>query len=130
MGPRSRSTREPCVVNRRNWPASRGPYVFRLTEAEYFSRLQALGYSLKIYQSDYVNLCRTAAAPEVCHTYDSTSLGVLPGAATIDAALAEHGAVGAIAYPLFRDFLVPFELTSILLLVAIVGAVLLAKRRI
>ena len=50
--------------------------------------------------------------------------------AAIEAAVAEHGAVGAIAYPLFLDYLVPFELTSILLLAAIIGAVLLAKRRI
>ena len=52
------------------------------------------------------------------------------GAREIDAALREHNAVGAIAYPLFRDYLVPFELTSILLLVAIIGAVILAKRKI
>ena len=52
------------------------------------------------------------------------------GAPAIDAALREHNAVGAIAYPLFRDYLVPFELTSVLLLVAIIGAVLLAKRRV
>ena len=56
--------------------------------------------------------------------------GVAGQGAAIEAAIAEHGAVGAIAYPLVRDFLVPFELTSILLLVAIIGAVLLAKRRI
>ena len=48
----------------------------------------------------------------------------------IDASVRELGAVGAIAQPLFRDFLVPFELTSILLLVAIIGAVLVAKRRV
>ncbi len=41
----------------------------------------------------------------------------------------EQGAVGVIAEPLFRDFLVPFEITSVLLLAAIVGAVVLAKRR-
>jgi len=45
----------------------------------------------------------------------------------IDAALREHGAVGAIAQPLFTDYVVPFELTGILLLVAIVGALVLAK---
>lgn len=54
----------------------------------------------------------------------------LGGADRVDAAVTEFGAVGAIADPLFRDFLVPFELTSILLLVAIIGAVLLAKRRV
>ena len=52
------------------------------------------------------------------------------GAAQIEASVRELGAVGAIASPLFRDFLIPFELTSILLLVAIIGAVLLAKRRV
>ena len=38
-------------------------------------------------------------------------------------------AVGAIAKPLFAENLLAFELTSILLLVAIVGAVVLGKRR-
>ena len=55
--------------------------------------------------------------------------GYFQGASTIDAALAERGAVGAIAYPLFTDYVVAFELTGILLLVAIVGALALAKRR-
>ncbi len=41
----------------------------------------------------------------------------------------EQGAVGVIAEPLFRQYLVPFEITSVLLLAAIVGAVVLAKRR-
>lgn len=66
----------------------------------------------------------------------SRSLGTAPiagsdnAAPAIEASVRELGAVGAIAQPLFRDFLVPFELTSILLLVAIIGAVLLAKRKI
>jgi NADH-quinone oxidoreductase subunit J len=51
-------------------------------------------------------------------------------APAIEASVRELGAVGAIAEPLFRQFLIPFELTSILLLVAIIGAVVLAKRRI
>jgi NADH-quinone oxidoreductase subunit J len=42
---------------------------------------------------------------------------------------AAQGVVGAIAEPLFRQYLVPFELTSILLLAAAVGAVVLAKRK-
>lgn len=42
--------------------------------------------------------------------------------------LEARGAVGAVSIPLFRDYLVPFEVTSILLLVAIVGAVVLARR--
>ena len=43
---------------------------------------------------------------------------------------AERGAVGVIADPLFRAYLVPFEITSLLLLAAVVGAVVLAKRRV
>ncbi len=43
---------------------------------------------------------------------------------------AARGVVGALAAPLFQTYLVPFEITSILLLTAIVGAVVLAKRRI
>jgi NADH-quinone oxidoreductase subunit J len=39
-----------------------------------------------------------------------------------------RGVVGSIAAPLFQTYLVPFEITSILLLAAIVGAVVLAKR--
>ena len=41
----------------------------------------------------------------------------------------EQGAVGFIAEPLFRAYLVPFEITSMLLLAAVIGAVVLAKRR-
>ena len=53
-----------------------------------------------------------------------------PGAEAIDALLASNGAVGAIAHPLFTDYVVAFEVTGILLLVAIVGALALAKRRV
>jgi NADH-quinone oxidoreductase subunit J len=52
------------------------------------------------------------------------------GAEVIDGLLASQGAVGAIAHPLFGDYVVAFELTGILLLVAIVGALALAKRRV
>jgi len=40
-----------------------------------------------------------------------------------------YGGVEAVARSLFTDFLLPFELTSILLLVAVIGAVVLAQRR-
>jgi NADH-quinone oxidoreductase subunit J len=52
------------------------------------------------------------------------------GGAAIDAAIAEHGAVGAIADTLYTTYVVPFEITGILLLVAIVGALALAKREV
>jgi len=52
------------------------------------------------------------------------------GAQQIAAAVEQSNVVGAIAMPLFDNYLVHFELVGVLLLVAIVGAVLLAKRRI
>ena len=39
------------------------------------------------------------------------------------------GVIGPIAAPLFKEYLLAFELTSVLLLAAIVGAVVLGKRR-
>jgi NADH-quinone oxidoreductase subunit J len=48
----------------------------------------------------------------------------------VDALVAEHGVIGAIARPLYTEWVVPFEITGILLLVAIVGALVLAKRRV
>ena len=49
---------------------------------------------------------------------------------TAVAAAQTQGVTGAIAAPLFQTYLVPFELTSVLLLTAIVGAVVLAKRKV
>jgi NADH-quinone oxidoreductase subunit J len=50
-------------------------------------------------------------------------------AGTLNRVSQEQGVVGVISDSLFRTYLVPFEVTSILLLAAIVGAVVLAKRR-
>ncbi len=41
----------------------------------------------------------------------------------------QQGIVGSVAYPLFGAYLIPFEIASVLLLAAIVGAVVLAKRK-
>lgn len=48
----------------------------------------------------------------------------------VAAATQAHGVVGVVARPLFEAYLVPFEITSVLLLVAVIGAVVLAKKRI
>jgi NADH-quinone oxidoreductase subunit J len=53
-----------------------------------------------------------------------------PGPEGMDQLLAEQGIIGAIAQPLFTDYVVAFELTGILLLVALVGAIAIAKRRV
>ncbi len=45
-------------------------------------------------------------------------------------AMAKEGNVESLSMLLFREYLVPFELASLLLLVAIVGGVMMAKKRI
>ena len=55
---------------------------------------------------------------------------VMPGGAEAVQAAEARGIIGAVAGPLFDTWLVPFEVTSLLLLAAMVGAVVLAKRRI
>jgi NADH-quinone oxidoreductase subunit J len=45
------------------------------------------------------------------------------------AAVQQQGMIAAVAGPLFDAYLIPFEITSLLLLAAIVGAVVLAKRK-
>jgi NADH-quinone oxidoreductase subunit J len=44
--------------------------------------------------------------------------------------LAERGAIGAVAEPLFENYVVAVEVTGVLLLVAMVGAVVIAKRKV
>ena len=41
----------------------------------------------------------------------------------------EYGGAAAVARSLFVEWALPFELTSILLLIAVIGAVVLAQRR-
>ena len=53
----------------------------------------------------------------------------IPGTGYDAQAVRDLGAVGSVAQPLFTEYLLAFELTSILLLVAIVGAVVIGRRR-
>ena len=50
-------------------------------------------------------------------------------AGTMAALQQQQGMVAVVAGPLFDAYLIPFEITSLLLLAAIVGAVVLAKRK-
>jgi len=50
-------------------------------------------------------------------------------AGTLAAIQQQQGIVGSVASPLFETYLIPFEIASVLLLAAIVGAVVLAKRK-
>ncbi|MFN2570609.1 MAG: NADH-quinone oxidoreductase subunit J [Gemmatimonadales bacterium] len=60
--------------------------------------------------------------------------GTLPDAirlpaGSIAAMQQQQGIVGSVAGPLFDAYVIPFEIASVLLLAAIVGAVVLAKRK-
>jgi NADH-quinone oxidoreductase subunit J len=59
----------------------------------------------------------------------SVDLKVTLPAAPAVAVAQPGGIIAPIAEPMFREYLLAFELTSVLLLVAIIGAVVLAKRR-
>ena len=61
------------------------------------------------------------------HALPPALIELPPG--TLARTVAEQGLVGSVAHPLFDAYLVPFEITSVLLLAAVVGAVVLAKRR-
>ena len=55
-------------------------------------------------------------------------LDLMPGG-EVQSAASFSNAIGAVAKPMFQTYLVPFEITSVLLLAAAVGAVVLAKRK-
>jgi NADH-quinone oxidoreductase subunit J len=91
------------------------------------------------YQSDIRNVGWIAAASAlsgvvlwmiVNTVLDVETLALEPTGVLPAAAVEEHGAVGALAMPLFGDYVVGFELVAFLLLAAIIGAMLLAKRRV
>ena len=52
------------------------------------------------------------------------------GHAALETAQRAQGTVGVIGIPMYRDFVVPLQATAMLLLIAVVGAVTLAKRKI
>ncbi len=61
--------------------------------------------------------------------FDSVGAGVAPGAQRMAADGPTHGSLPEVGMALFGPFALPFEIASLLLLAAIVGAVVLARRR-
>jgi NADH-quinone oxidoreductase subunit J len=55
-------------------------------------------------------------------------IGPVPGADGMAAQVLEHGVVGAIGVVMFSTYAVTLQVTGLLLLIAVVGAVALAKR--
>ena len=122
--------------------------LFVLLDAQFIAVLQVLVYAgaimvLFLFVIMLLNLGR--AAPTDLKGPLGLGVGVLlaglllvqllvlrqAGPATGGAARAtvEQGIIPTVARPLFTAYLVPFEITSLLLLAAIVGAVVLAKRK-
>ena len=61
-----------------------------------------------------------------------TFIGDDPASAQMGANLskaADFGTVASVGQLLYKDFMIPFELTSVLLLVAVIGSVVMAKRQ-
>jgi len=79
----------------------------------------AVGTTLGVLLLFYVSPIARTSIPDAI---------VLPAGA-LDSTLVHQGVVGSVAGPLFDTYLVPFEITSLLLTAAIVGAVVLAKRK-
>jgi NADH-quinone oxidoreductase subunit J len=130
--------------------------MFVLLEAQFIAAMQVLVYAgaimvLFIFVIMLLNLGRDRRTDMVGWAGRIVPLGVgvllvielwvvtrvlpddairLPAGGMADLSPELGGTVGAVGEPLFRNFLVPFEITSVLLLAAIIGAVVLAKRRI
>jgi hypothetical protein len=69
--------------------------TFRLTRSAYFDRLSAQGYAIRVYRSDYLDMCTTAVPAAACYVYRESSLGELDG---LRVATREKVAVVAGAY--------------------------------
>jgi NADH-quinone oxidoreductase subunit J len=57
-------------------------------------------------------------------------LGEAAGHQALETAQQAQGVVGIIGIPMYQEFMVPLQATAMLLLIAVVGAVVLAKRKV
>lgn len=90
--------------------------------------LLAAGVGAALFATKGTSVASLAAAlgaPEAV----SSPLVALPGGGAVQSAEAFRNPIASIARPMFETYLLPFELTSVLLLAAAVGAVVLAKRK-
>jgi len=94
--------------------------LLNLRGESFESKLSRLGKSTKIAFVVLFFVEALMIVKKITFPVDSTTH-------TVDVA-SDFGAVEPVSTLLFTDFLYPFELTSILLLVAIVGAVVIAKK--
>ncbi len=82
---------------------------------------------LPVFTAAVIGIALLAEIMTISRTKIDTHFVVPSGYAA--AQMKQYGAVGSVARPLFNEYLLAFELTSILLLVAIAGAVVLGRRK-
>ena len=126
--------------------------LFVVLDAQFIAVLQVLVYAgaimvLFLFVIMLLNLGRAGGGPTDLKGPLGLGIGVLlaglllvqlltlrraaggPAGGGTGLVAAGQGMIASVARPLFTAYLVPFEITSILLLAAIVGAVVLAKRK-
>ena len=123
--------------------------IYVLLQAEFVAVVQVMVYAggimvLFLFVIMLVNL-KDAPGPRVrIHATVSATIGLgvamiilyvyssgTPGVATPGPSiLREGGNLQAVGEALFRDYLLPFEIASVLLLVAMVGAIMLARHKV
>jgi NADH-quinone oxidoreductase subunit J len=118
--------------------------LYLLLEAEFVAAVQIIVYAGAIMvlfvfvimllnagaeeRTDFSRIARYAGLPLAGVLLLVLAFHVARASAAMTAAPLEQGATRGVALLLFRDFAFPFELTSILILVALLGAVVLARR--
>ncbi|MFZ0050915.1 MAG: NADH-quinone oxidoreductase subunit J [Desulfobaccales bacterium] len=122
--------------------------IYLLAHAEFIAAIQVIVYAgaimvLFLFVIMLLNLRQPEEAPVIPHVGQKLLAAVLAGFTGLIIIYAYHraslpagreiipglGNTESIARSLFTDYLLPFEVTSVLLLVAIVGAVVLAKSK-
>src|SRR6476619_4861597 len=82
---------------------------------------------LPVFVAAVIGIGLVAEIMTISRTRLDSHFVVAPGYALDQ--MKNYGAVGSVARPLFNEYLLAFELTSVLLLVAIAGAVILGRRK-
>jgi NADH-quinone oxidoreductase subunit J len=80
-----------------------------------------------VFVAALIGIALIAELAAIASTRINTEFEVPAGFASQE--MAKYGAVGSVARPLFNEYLLAFELTSVLLLVAISGSVVLGRRK-
>jgi len=118
--------------------------LFLLLEAEFIAAVQIIVYGGAIMvlfvfvimllnagaeeRTNFSRMARYVGVPLACFLLVELAYQVARASASLSAQPSEGGATRGLSLLLFQGFVFPFELTSILILIAIIGALVLAKR--